>query len=219
MGAGTNGAFFRKAKEHFANGDIDWVSDTLRVALFRTDAETVHAFKVTGVTDVGSGSDRCRVDFGTAHSWSAGDYVHVFGIEGATEANGTWKIAAVATNTIDLEGSAAPSTYSTGDDDGFVVNLTDPDVVTDFQTNVIHETVVVGTSVRTATGGELNMDDVTFTNAGSSGGQDCEGLLVYVDGATDYVVALVTEGTGLTRKITTNGGNVNVTWAAYILGL
>lgn len=63
---------------------------------------------VTNVTNSG-GICRCTSN---GHGYSTGDYVYVSGVGGATQANGSWRVINAATNTFDLEGSSAPSAFT-----------------------------------------------------------------------------------------------------------
>lgn len=63
---------------------------------------------VTNVTNSG-GICRCTSN---GHGYSTGDYVYVSGVGGATQANGSWRVINAATNTFELEGSSAPSAFT-----------------------------------------------------------------------------------------------------------
>lgn len=52
----------------------------------------------------------------TAHGFSANDWVVVTGVVGTTEANGTWRLAAVTANTADLAGTTFTNAYVSGGD-------------------------------------------------------------------------------------------------------
>lgn len=65
------------------------------------------------ITNVTNSGGLCRVT-SNAHGFGTGDYVFITGVVGATQANGSWRIINVAANTFDLEGSSAPSSYTSG---------------------------------------------------------------------------------------------------------
>jgi Ubiquitin-activating enzyme E1 FCCH domain len=65
---------------------------------------------ITNVTNVGG---ICRVT-SNGHGYGVGDYVHIAGVVGATQANGSWRVINAAANTFELEGSSAPSAYTSG---------------------------------------------------------------------------------------------------------
>jgi hypothetical protein len=65
------------------------------------------------ITNVTNSGGICRVT-SNGHGYSTGDYVYITGVGGATQANGSWRIINAATNTFDLEGSSAPSAYTSG---------------------------------------------------------------------------------------------------------
>ena len=68
---------------------------------------------VTGVANSGDATARVRLTV-AAHGYEEGDYVTVTGLTGATQGNGDFQIKTVTTNTFDLVGSAAPSTWLGG---------------------------------------------------------------------------------------------------------
>lgn len=68
---------------------------------------------VTGVANSGDATARVRLTV-AAHGYAEGDYVTVAAVTGATQANGDWQIRNVTTNTFDLVGSLAPSTWTGG---------------------------------------------------------------------------------------------------------
>lgn len=66
------------------------------------------------ITNVTNSGGRCRVTTSAAHGYSEGDYVSISGVNGATQANGDWKVVSVASTQFDLENSSAPSAYVSG---------------------------------------------------------------------------------------------------------
>lgn len=84
------------------------VTGTIRTRLPNGLAPTART--ITNVTNSGG---ICRVT-SAGHAFSTGDYVFIEGVVGATQANGSWRIINAATNTFDLEGSSAPSAYTSG---------------------------------------------------------------------------------------------------------
>lgn len=63
---------------------------------------------ITGATNATPISITC-----TAHGYSTGDTVVVTGVNGNTNANGTWEITSTGANTFTLDGSAGNATYTT----------------------------------------------------------------------------------------------------------
>jgi hypothetical protein len=66
------------------------------------------------ITNVTNSAGLCRVT-ATSHGFSTGDLITVYGVGGATQANGTgWTITVIDANTFDLVGSSAPGAYTSG---------------------------------------------------------------------------------------------------------
>jgi hypothetical protein len=66
---------------------------------------------VTNCVDNGAGLIRVTA---TAHGFSTGDKIAVYGVTGTTEANGAWTITRVDANTFDLQASAFVNAYVAG---------------------------------------------------------------------------------------------------------
>ena len=66
---------------------------------------------VTGAADNGSGLVRITA---TGHGLATGARVHLVGVAGTTEANGTWTATVIDANTLDLQGSAFANAYTSG---------------------------------------------------------------------------------------------------------
>ncbi len=86
------------------------------------------AAEIADVTD----STACNIETSEAHGFSTDDIVTVSGVEGATEANGTWKITVVGTTNFTLNGSVYASAYTSGglvfkEDTDFTPILRTPD--------------------------------------------------------------------------------------------
>lgn len=111
--------------------------------------------------------------------------------------------------------------------DGYTPNLSTHEFVSDV-------TGAGGTLVQsqtltspTITGGAFDAADVTFTSV--AGGSTPDHILIYqssaVTGGADVaataqrVIALIDTTTGVTLPVTTNGGNITVTWGANIFSL
>lgn len=65
------------------------------------------------ITATANVSGRIRIT-SNGHGYGVGDYVHITGVVGTTEANGSWRIINVATNTFELEGSTYTNAYVSG---------------------------------------------------------------------------------------------------------
>lgn len=215
MAAATNGTLFTKAQGHFAKGNIDWENDTIHAVLFAMSEGGAVTTPITGAVNNGSGLIRITA---VAHGLANGDRVHICNVLGTVEANGTWEIANVTTDTFDLVDSTFTNTFATSAD-AYAVDL-EIEFANDIPSAALHEDVSLTTGAGSADDGDLTADSpFTFALAGSGGGEDCQGILFYrggTAGVDDYLIGVVTEGSSLTPKIATNGGNVNVTIDEYI---
>lgn len=111
--------------------------------------------------------------------------------------------------------------------DGYTPNLSTHEFVSDVTGagGSLTATQTLGTI--TITGGAFDAADVTFTSV--AGGATPNYLLIYqssaVTGGADVaassqrVIALIDTTTGVTLPVTTNGGNITVTWGANIFAL
>ncbi|MBE9605326.1 hypothetical protein IAI18_10650 [Acetobacteraceae bacterium H6797] len=70
------------------------------------------SYTLTNVTNNGNGL--FRVTTSSAHALQTGDIVNVYGVTGATAANGRWIATVIDATTIDLQGSTASGTYLAG---------------------------------------------------------------------------------------------------------
>lgn len=169
-----------KGREGFLDGTLDWDTNTFKAALLDLDTTDVGIKAVTGATNATP-----IVVTSTAHGFTNGDIVLIGKVAGNLAANGVWKIANVAANTMELTdpvsgvnvvGSAA---YTSG---GYVVNLgpsASGDNLDDF------DAAVVGTAQTltspTVTAGVADAADVTFS---SVTGATVEAVLIYKDTGT-----------------------------------
>ncbi|HNA61449.1 MAG TPA: ubiquitin-activating E1 FCCH domain-containing protein [Rhabdochlamydiaceae bacterium] len=63
---------------------------------------------ISNAANNGSGLIRITA---SSHGFSTGDSIYITGVTGTTEANGTWAITVISTNTFDLKGSAFVNAY------------------------------------------------------------------------------------------------------------
>lgn len=80
------------------------------------DANVVNK-TVTNAANNGSGL--IRLTTSTAHGFTTGDYVAVYGVVGTVEANAWWQVTVINSTTIDLQGSTFTNAYTSG---GVVTN-------------------------------------------------------------------------------------------------
>lgn len=76
------------------------------------DAIAPGALEITGAANNGSGL--VRITVASTASLTTGDYKTLSGIEGTTEANGSWTITVINGTTFDLQGSAFANMYVSG---------------------------------------------------------------------------------------------------------
>ena len=169
-----------KGREGFLDGTLDWDTNTFKATLLDLDTTDVGIKAVTGATNATP-----IVVTSTAHGFSNGDIVLIGKVAGNLAANGVWKIANVAANTMELTdpvsavnavGSAA---YTSG---GYAVCLgpsASGDNLDDF------DAAVVGTAQTltspTVVQGVADAADVTFS---SVTGATVEAILIYKDTGT-----------------------------------
>lgn len=181
---------FEKGREGFLDGTLDWDTNTFKAALLDLDTADVGIKAITGATNATP-----IVVTATSHGYTNGDLVLIGKVGGNLAANGVWKIANVAANTMELTdpitatnvvGSAA---YTSG---GYAVNLgpsTSGDNLDDF------DAAVVGTAQTltspTVTAGVADAADVTYS---AVSGATVEAILIYKDtgtASTSRVAALI----------------------------
>ena len=169
-----------KGREGFLDGTLDWDTNTFKATLLDLDTTDVGIKAVTGATNATP-----IVITSTAHGFTNGDIVLIGKVAGNLAANGVWKIANVAANTMELTdpvsavnavGSAA---YTSG---GYAVCLgpsASGDNLDDF------DAAVVGTAQTltspTVVQGVADAADVTFS---SVTGATVEAILIYKDTGT-----------------------------------
>lgn len=88
--------------------DANTMSGTIKTRLPNGLAPTSKS-----VTATANSSGRVRIT-SSAHGFGVGDYVYISGIVGTTEANGSWRVINVATNTFELEGSTYANAWVSG---------------------------------------------------------------------------------------------------------
>jgi len=151
--------FTDKGREFLA-GSGDWGTNNHSVQCLTLDGTlTDTAIKaITGATNASP-----IVITSASHGASNGDIIVVRGIVGNTSANGTWKAASVATNTITLTtvndglNSTGNGAYSSG---GCLIDLTLGDNLDDYDAAIIGTAVALTTKTQTL--GVLDADDPTF---------------------------------------------------------
>ena len=186
-------ALFEKGREGFLDGTIDWDTNTIKAM-----AVDLVAFTDTGVKAVTAASNATPIVVtATSHGFTNGDLVYIFNVGGNLAANGFWKIANVAANTMELTnpvlatnavGSAA---YTSG---GVAVNLgpsASGDNIDDFDGCRIGTDQTLTSP--TVVAGVADAADITFPTV--TAGNNMHGYVIYKDTgtpSTSRVVALTT---------------------------
>lgn len=173
-------ALFEKGREGFLDGTLDWDTNTFKAALLDLNTADAGIKAVSGATNATP-----IVLTVTANGFANGDIVVVGGVGGNLAANGIWKVAAQATNTISLTdpitganvvGSGA---YTSG---GYVVCL-GPSAAGDNWDDF--DGALVGTAqtltTPTVVAGVADADDVTYS---AVSGATVEAIGIYKDTGT-----------------------------------
>ena len=216
MASGDKGNFFRLALNAFENGNINWGSDTIKAILCRASGIGSAAKAITGATNATP-----IVVTSSSHGYSNGDWVHIWGVGGNTNANGIFKVANVATNTFELidpitgANIAGNGSYTSG---GYVMNLDTVQYLSNVSSGVVSTSSALAS--KTSTLGVLDAADITFSAVAS--GAACDVIIVYKDtgtGSTSPLILIITGATGL--PVTPNGGDITVTWdnGAFKIGM
>ncbi|HTG44143.1 MAG TPA: hypothetical protein VK633_06390 [Verrucomicrobiae bacterium] len=170
---------FEKGREGFADGTLDWDTNSFKAALISALTADTGIKTITGATNATP-----IVVTATAHGFTNGDLVYIGGVVGNLAANGIWKIANQATNTFELQrpdgtnvvGSGA---YSSG---GYAINLgisASGDNWDDFDGALINTAQAITSP--TVTGGLLGAAALTWT---AVTGAAVHAVLIYKDTGT-----------------------------------
>lgn len=194
---------FERARQGFANKEIDWDNDDIRVIM--VDLADV-AQAITGATN----ASPIVITYSGSDNFANGDIVMISGVGGNTAANGRWTVANVNTgsNTFELSGSTGNGAYTSG---GFAFDMTGNDYLDDLAAG--GRVAVSGNlASKTNTLGVLDATDVTLT---AVSGDTVEALIGYLHTGTESTSLLIwymDSGTGL--PFTPNGGDVTLQWSA-----
>jgi hypothetical protein len=202
-------ALFEKGREGFLDGTLDWDTQTFSAALLDLNTADV------GIKQISSSTNATPIVVtATSHGFTNGDLVFIDGHLTNTAANGFWKIANVATNTMELTNpvSGANTTGNgVGGATGYVVNYgpsASGDNWDDF------DGALVGAKVNltspTVTAGVADAADVTFT---SVSGASVEATIIFRDtgtASTSRVVCLQTGKFIVTADATLTAGTTLV---------
>jgi hypothetical protein len=172
---------FEKAREGFLAATLDWDSQTFSAVLLDLDTADV------GVKQIASSTNATPIVVtATAHGFTNGDIVSITGHVTNTCANGIWKIANVAANTMELTDPITGTNVvgnGVGGATGRVVNLgpsTSGDNFDDFNACLVGSKVNLTSP--TVTQGVADAADVTFT---AVSGASVEAAAIIRDTGTD----------------------------------
>lgn len=185
-------ALFEKGREGFLDGTLDWDTQAFSVALLDLNTADVGVKQITSSTNATP-----IVVTSTAHGFTNGDLVYVGDHTTNTAANGFWKIANVAANTLELTNpvSAANTTGNgVGGATGYLVNYgpsASGDNWDDFDGTLVGAKVALGSP--TVVSGVADAADTTFT---AVTGASVEAVAVFRDTGTTTTSRMVAMLTG-----------------------
>lgn len=193
--------WFPNGLEGFGSGDVDWDANTFDVVALTLDGTLTDTSvkQVTGATNATP-----IVLTITSHGWANGDIIVVRGVGGNTAANGTWKVANQATNTVELT-TVKDGLNSTGNGafttNGCAINLTQADFYDDIDGAAVATGGISGDlASKTNADGVLDAADVTFTSMNGT--------------AHAVVLRRDTGAAGTSRNLVFNDGKIQVVCAA-----
>ena len=164
-------AFFELGREGFADGSIDWDTDTIKIMAMDIDDVDAAVKAITGATNASP-----IVITATSHGFSNGDIVAIQKVGGNTAANNRWTIANVAANTFELSGSTGNAAYTSG---GVAVCMGPSTVgkfIADLSAGRVGTDQTLGS--KTVAAGVLDAADPTWT---SLTGDQLETFVIYKD--------------------------------------
>lgn len=188
--------FFLKGKQILVD-NADWDTDSFKIIQLTLDGTLTdtHVKAITGATV----ATPCVIS-STAHGFSNGDIVVQRGIGGTLSANGTFKIANVATNTYELQNldgtnAVGVGAYTSG---GCVINISAATNLADIDgARVGSDSAALTTP--TLVNGTLDADDVSFTGLTGTvhgyaiykdtGSAATSKLIYFIDGKTQVTVS------------------------------
>ncbi len=172
---------FPKGREDFADGAIDWNTNTIKCALLDLTTNDTAVGAITGATNATP-----IVITQTSHGYTTGDIVIIFSVGGNTAANNTWKITTVNSNSYSLQSVLDGTTSSVGNGaytSGGRAVCIGPSAAGDYWDDF--NGCVLGTpqtlTTPTLTNGVLDADDPSFT---SVTGNAAQAFAIYKDTGT-----------------------------------
>lgn len=170
---------FEKGREGFADGTLDWDTNTFKAALINALVADTGIKAITGATNATP-----IVITATAHGFTNGDLVFIDGVTGNLAANGVWKIANVAANTFELQRPDGTNVVGSGAyvSGGYAICLgtsASGDNWDDFDGALINSAQTITSP--TVTAGLLGAASITWT---AVTGANVTAVLIYKDTGT-----------------------------------
>lgn len=189
---------YDKGRQAFSEGQVNWLSDTIRAALVDLND---YALTVSAVTL----TNPAKVTTSVAHGLTTGDRVVVTRAIGPTIVNDKWFVTVVDTTNFTLDGcdSSGASAYVSG---GFVVKVSRDQWLTDIP--AVGRVAIATLASKTNVNGVLGCAAIVWT---SVVGDTCEAIVVYRRGGTDgasALLAFIDDAANL--PITPNGSNITL---------
>lgn len=192
-------ALYDKARQRFLEGDIAWLTDTIKALLVDVDQ---YGLAISAATN----ANPIEITTSSTHGLSTGDRIGILGVGGNANANGIWIVTVVNTTKFTLNGSSGSGAYTSG---GYVVKLSRDEFLSDVPSLARVATSPALTS-KTSTFGVADADDATFTGVT---GANCEAVVLYKDtgtASTSPLIAFMSDMTNL--PITPNTGTIVAQW-------
>lgn len=197
-----------RARKKVWDGTVAFLTDNLKFLLVDINSLT-QAKSITAATNATP-----IVVTSTAHGYSNGDFIAVYGVTGNTNANGYRKVANVTTNTYELNDPVTGANIAGNGAFGgtaFGVSLEVMEFISDITAAIVARSGNLGT--KSTTRGIFTCANPTFTAAT---GAVSELMVVAKDTGTDSTSPLLffldTFSSGM--PVTPNGGDITCTIAA-----
>lgn len=212
--------FFDKGRQFFVSGDCDWDADTFCLMPLRLDG-TLTDTCVKAITGITTATP--PVVTSNSHGFTNGDIIMQRGVGGMLNANGTFKVAGVTTNTyqlttLDGQNVVGTGTYTSG---GCAVNLTASDFYDDLDgalcTGAPALSAATALSSKTNTNGQISAANVS----GITLNDTCHAVILIKNvsnaAATSRVVHFA-DGRTMVRVVADAASNATTLWVEPLEG-
>lgn len=212
--------FLDKARQAFAAGDLDWDAQTFCVMPLRLDGTLTDTCikAITGITTATP-----PVVTSASHGFSNGDIIVQRGVAGMLNANGTFKVAGVTTNTyqlttLDGQNVVGTGTYTSG---GCAINLTLADFYDDVDgalcTGAPAFASAAALASKTNTNGALGAANIT----GITLNDTCHGIMLVRNNANTAASSQVVhfaDGRTMVRVVADAASSATTLWVEPLEG-